>query len=179
VAAGALHGGRTQAQRNRALAAFRDGSVPVLVATDVAARGIHVDDVSLVLHVDPPQDSKDYLHRSGRTARAGESGVVVLLTTPNEERQVRRLLTEAGVTPEHRDARVGDATVVDITGAREPSGVPVVEPHAGKAKPVKVGAAGRPARSRQNGNGGRARSTSGATRHPQHAERRPRRARAN
>src|SRR5207302_2971190 len=97
VAAGALHGGRTQAQRNRALAAFRDGSVPVLVATDVAARGIHVDDVSLVLHVDPPQDGKDYLHRSGRTARAGESGVVVMLATPQDERAVRKLLQDAAV----------------------------------------------------------------------------------
>ncbi|MDT4933120.1 MAG: hypothetical protein QOK11_1012, partial [Pseudonocardiales bacterium] len=117
VAAGALHGGRTQAQRNKALSAFKDGSVPVLVATDVAARGIHVDDVSLVLHVDPPQDGKDYLHRSGRTARAGESGVVVLLTTPTEERAVRKLLIEAGVRPEQRDAEAGDPAVVAVTGA--------------------------------------------------------------
>ncbi|MDP9091779.1 MAG: DEAD/DEAH box helicase, partial [Actinomycetota bacterium] len=128
VGAGALHGGRTQAQRNKALAAFRDGSVPVLVATDVAARGIHVDDVSLVLHVDPPQDGKDYLHRSGRTARAGESGVVVLLTTPAEERAVRKMLAEAGVRPEQRDAVAGDPKVAAVTGARQPSGVPVAEP---------------------------------------------------
>ena len=118
VTAGALHGGRTQAQRTRALTAFKDGSVPVLVATDVAARGIHVDDVSLVLHVDPPQDAKDYLHRSGRTARAGDSGTVVLLSTPAEERTVRRMLNTAGVTPMQRDATAGDPAVAAVTGAR-------------------------------------------------------------
>jgi superfamily II DNA/RNA helicase len=128
VAAAPLHGGRTQPQRTKALTAFKDGSVPVLVATDVAARGIHVDDVSLVLHVDPPADPKDYLHRSGRTARAGESGVVVLLTTPAEERDVRKMLTAAGVVPQHRDALAGDAAVAAITGARTPSGEPIVAP---------------------------------------------------
>ena len=127
VSAGALHGGRSQSQRNRALDAFKDGSVPVLVATDVAARGIHVDDVSLVLHVDPPQDGKDYLHRSGRTARAGESGVVVLLTTPAEERDVRRMLGQAGVRPDQRDVAPGDAALASLTGARSPSGVPLVQ----------------------------------------------------
>ena len=125
VNAGALHGGRAQAQRNRALAAFRDGAVPVLVATDVAARGIHVDDVSLVLHVDPPQDGKNYLHRSGRTARAGESGVVVLLATPAEERAVRRLLADAGVRPQQQDVAPGDSHVASVTGARRPHGIPV------------------------------------------------------
>ena len=77
VMAGALHGGLTQGARARILAAFKSGEVPVLVATDVAARGIHVDDVSLVLQVDPPKTHKDYLHRAGRTARAGEEGAVV------------------------------------------------------------------------------------------------------
>ncbi|HSY15725.1 MAG TPA: DEAD/DEAH box helicase [Jatrophihabitantaceae bacterium] len=126
VAAGALHGGRSQSQRTRALTAFKDGSVPVLVATDVAARGIHVDDVSLVLHVDPPQDGKDYLHRSGRTARAGESGTVVLLTTSAEERAVRKMLGEAGVRPDQRDVAPGDQAVASITGARRPSGTAIV-----------------------------------------------------
>src|SRR5207249_133655 len=95
IPAGALHGGRTQAQRTRALEAFRSGSVPVLVATDVAARGIHVDDISLVLHVDPPQDGKDYVHRSGRTARAGESGTVIMLATPKDEKVARTVLAQA------------------------------------------------------------------------------------
>ena len=180
VAAGALHGGRTQAQRNKALSAFKDGSVPVLVATDVAARGIHVDDVSLVLHVDPPQDGKDYLHRSGRTARAGESGVVVLLTTPTEERAVRKLLIEAGVRPEQRDAEAGDPAVVAVTGARRPSGVAVAEPRSEKPKGPRVEFGARPERARQGGaRGARRRPGAGAstTRHPQHAERRPRPAR--
>jgi superfamily II DNA/RNA helicase len=126
VGAVALHGGLTQAQRTRALEAFRAGSSPVLVATDVAARGIHVDGVSLVLHVDPPNDAKDYLHRSGRTARAGASGTVVLLATPKEERAARSMLGKAGVSAEQRDVTAGDDTVVRTTGARTPSGVPVV-----------------------------------------------------
>ncbi|MDT4891003.1 MAG: hypothetical protein QOE97_38 [Pseudonocardiales bacterium] len=171
VSAGALHGGRTQAQRNKALTAFKDGSVPVLVATDVAARGIHVDDVSLVLHVDPPQDAKDYLHRSGRTARAGQSGTVVLLTTPDEERSVRRMLTTAGVSPDQRDVVAGDVHVATITGARAPSGEPVVAPPAAPARASQGGAAHnrprRPSAPRQG------------ARHPQTGERRPRRARTH
>lgn len=128
VPASALHGGRSQAQRTQALNGFKNGSVSALVATDVAARGIHVDDVSLVLHVDPPADSKDYLHRSGRTARAGESGMVVSIVTPNEERAVRSLMTGAGVQPEQRDTLPGDAAMRALTGARLPSGVPIVQP---------------------------------------------------
>jgi superfamily II DNA/RNA helicase len=171
VAAGALHGGRTQAQRNKALTAFKDGSVPVLVATDVAARGIHVDDVSLVLHVDPPQDAKDYLHRSGRTARAGRSGTVVLLTTPDEERSVRRMLSTAGVSPEQRDALAGDAHVVTVTGARTPSGTPVVAP---PPAPVRT-SPGTSAHRRPR----RPSAPRQAARHPQAGERRPRRARSS
>ncbi|GAB2457331.1 DEAD/DEAH box helicase [Jatrophihabitans fulvus] len=128
VAAGVLHGGRSQSQRTRALEAFKDGSVPVLVATDVAARGIHVDDVSLVLHIDPPADPKDYLHRSGRTARAGESGTVVVLATPDTERDVRTMLAAAGVEAEQRDADAANPEVARVTGARAPSGVPIPKP---------------------------------------------------
>ena len=92
VMAGSLHGGLTQGARARILAAFKDGTVPVLVATDVAARGIHVDDVTLVLQVDPPRDSKDYLHRAGRTARAGQEGVVATVVLPHQQRSTERLL---------------------------------------------------------------------------------------
>jgi superfamily II DNA/RNA helicase len=127
VAASALHGGRTQAQRNKALSGFKDGTVSVLVATDVAARGIHVDDVSLVVHVDPPADSKDYLHRSGRTARAGESGMVITMVTPADERAVRSLMSGAGVTPAQLDTRPGDPALFTLTGARQPSGVPIID----------------------------------------------------
>ena len=85
--AGAIHGNLAQNARQRALDAFAAGRTRVLVATDVAARGIHVDDVDLVVHYDPPADHKDYLHRSGRTARAGASGIVLSLLLPD---QVRR-----------------------------------------------------------------------------------------
>jgi hypothetical protein len=99
VAAGALHGGKAQNARNRAIAEFKEGRTPVLVATDVAARGIHIDDVSLVVHVDPPADPKDYLHRAGRTARAGESGTVVTMVTQPERREVDRLTRSPGCAP--------------------------------------------------------------------------------
>ena len=97
VLAGALHGGLAQGLRTRILAAFRDGTLPTLVATDVAARGIHVDDVGLVLQVDPPHGSKEYLHRAGRTARAGGKGQVITLVLPHQRREVTRLLDRAGV----------------------------------------------------------------------------------
>ncbi|MPY78169.1 MAG: DEAD/DEAH box helicase [Actinophytocola sp.] len=131
VPAASLHGGKTQGQRNRVLADFKDGRSNALVATDVAARGIHVDDVSLVLHVDPPNDSKDYLHRAGRTARAGAEGTVVMLITPDQRRTVRRLTDRAGVTPTTTQVRPGDAELARITGARQPSEEPVVEPQPG------------------------------------------------
>ena len=92
VEAASIHGDLRQSQREKALADFSEGKLAVLVATDVAARGIHVDDVNVVIHYDPPEDHKAYLHRSGRTARAGESGVVVTLVLWNEELEVKRLL---------------------------------------------------------------------------------------
>jgi superfamily II DNA/RNA helicase len=128
VMAGALHGGKAQNARNRAIAEFKDGRTPVLVATDVAARGIHIDDVSLVVHVDPPADPKDYLHRAGRTARAGDSGTVVTLVTPAERRDVERMMRLAGVRAEQTAVTAGDSELARITGARPPSGVPIVTP---------------------------------------------------
>ncbi|RLK62075.1 DEAD/DEAH box helicase [Actinokineospora cianjurensis] len=142
VRAGALHGGKTQGARNRVLSQFRDGDMPVLVATDVAARGIHVDGVSLVVHVDPPADPKDYLHRAGRTARAGEAGTVVTVVTHDQRRTVVRLTDRAGVKPEHTKVRPGDADLIRITGARVPSGEPVIE----KPMPVRAPRAGHTAR---------------------------------
>jgi superfamily II DNA/RNA helicase len=124
VLAAALHGGLTQSARNRVMGAFRDGTLPVLVATDVAARGIHVDDVEVVLQVDPPADHKDYLHRSGRTARAGEEGTVVTLALPHQRRTMERQLREAGVDIRVVPAAPGDA-VLKAAGASEPTGVPV------------------------------------------------------
>ena len=92
-----LHGNLSQPQRDRNLAAFGAGDVKVLVATDVAARGVHVDDVELVVHVDPPTEHKAYLHRSGRTARAGSEGDVVTLVLPAQEKDVAQLLRKAGI----------------------------------------------------------------------------------
>ncbi len=99
----------------------------MLVATDVAARGIHVDGISLVVHVDPPKDPKDYLHRAGRTARAGESGAVVTLVLPKQRRSTQPMMGKAGVAPAEVRVRLGDEKLAEITGAREPSGVPVVD----------------------------------------------------
>ncbi|MFJ2747087.1 DEAD/DEAH box helicase [Streptomyces sp. NPDC087297] len=125
VRAAALHGGKSQPQRTRTLARFKTGHVTVLVATNVAARGIHVDNLDLVVNVDPPTDPKDYLHRGGRTARAGESGSVVTLVTPNQRREMARLMQAAGITPLTTQVRSGDEALNRITGAQAPSGIPV------------------------------------------------------
>ncbi|BBC34977.1 ATP-dependent RNA helicase [Streptomyces graminofaciens] len=126
VRAAALHGGRSQPQRTRTLAQFKNGQVTALIATNVAARGIHVDSLDLVVNVDPPVDHKDYLHRGGRTARAGESGSVVTLVTPDQRREMTRLMATAGINPRVTPIRSGEAELSRITGARTPSGVPVV-----------------------------------------------------
>jgi superfamily II DNA/RNA helicase len=125
VRAAALHGGRSQAQRTRTLEQFKTGHVNVLVATNVAARGIHVDDLDLVVNVDPPADHKDYLHRGGRTARAGKSGSVVTLVLPNQRRDMTRLLADASITAQTTQVRSGEAELSRITGAQTPSGRPV------------------------------------------------------
>jgi superfamily II DNA/RNA helicase len=117
----ALHGGMTQGARTRTLADFKDGYVNVLVATDVAARGIHVDGIDLVLNVDPAGDHKDYLHRAGRTARAGRTGTVVSLALPHQRRQIFRLMEDAGVDATRhiiQGAGAFDPEVAEITGAR-------------------------------------------------------------
>ncbi|GAA3228397.1 DEAD/DEAH box helicase [Streptomyces thermocoprophilus] len=121
VKAEALHGGMTQGARTRTLADFKDGYVNVLVATDVAARGIHVDGIDLVLNVDPAGDHKDYLHRAGRTARAGRTGTVVSLSLPHQRRQIFRLMEDAGVDAARHIIQGGaafDPEVAEITGAR-------------------------------------------------------------
>lgn len=97
VRAVTMHGGRTQKQRSRALDAFTAGRANALIATDVAARGIHVDDVTMVIHFDPAQDSKDYVHRSGRTARAGAGGTVVSMVMPDQRKTVDRMQKELGM----------------------------------------------------------------------------------
>src|SRR4051812_38870261 len=117
IRAEAIHGGMPQGARRRALEAFTDARSPVLVATDVAARGIHVDDVSLVLHYDPPADAKTYLHRSGRTARAGAGGVVVSLLLPDQVGQAKRRFRSAKVDPDVSRIRPGDAPITELVAS--------------------------------------------------------------
>ena len=125
VHAAALHSGKSQPQRTRTLAQFKDGQVTVLVATNVAARGLHIDDLDLVVNVDPPTDPKDYLHRAGRTARAGESGKVVTMVLSGQRRETSRVMAEAGIEPTVTKVRSGEAELSRITGAKAPSGTPL------------------------------------------------------
>ncbi len=125
VPVGALHGGKSQSQRTRILEAFKAGRTTALIATDVAARGIHVDDVSLVVHVDSPESHKANLHRAGRTARAGAEGVVVTLATHSQRRSVHGMTAKAGITLKESKVRPMDANLVSITGAVEPSGIAI------------------------------------------------------
>lgn len=128
VAVGALHGGKSQAVRTRTLALFKESANAALVATDVAARGIHVDGISLVVHVDTPTDHKDYLHRAGRTARAGEAGTVVTIATTKQQKSIGGLTSRAGVTPKFVGVTPLSTELMRITGAQEPSGVPYIVP---------------------------------------------------
>ncbi|MEU4829012.1 DEAD/DEAH box helicase [Actinomadura sp. NPDC023710] len=152
VRAAALHGGKSQPQRNRTLEQFRNGDVSVLVATNVAARGIHVDGLDLVVNVDPPNDHKDYLHRGGRTARAGESGTVVTLVLPRQRREMDRMMVTAGITPRSARVRSGDPELNRITGARPPSGIPITmsAPASEGRRDSGAGRNRRPARNRRS-----------------------------
>ena len=116
VSAAAIHGDLRQNHREKALNDFGDGKLSVLVATDVAARGIHVDDVQVVIHYDPPSDHKTYLHRSGRTARAGSKGLVVTLAMWNEELEVRRLQKRIGLDLPVVEMFSNDERLADLAG---------------------------------------------------------------
>lgn len=124
VYAGALHSGKSQAVRNRTLETFKYRDSAVLVATDIAARGIHVDGIDLVVHVDVPADHKDYVHRSGRTARAGEVGTVVTLATKGQQKTITNITNKAGITATFMSVKPLDEQLVAITGAQKPSGIP-------------------------------------------------------
>ena len=113
-----LHGNLSQGARDRNLAAFGSGSVRVLVATDVAARGVHVDDVELVVHVDPPVEHKAYLHRSGRTARAGSAGDVVTLVLPEQRRDTTQLFRKASITAQPQHVTAHSPEVSALVGER-------------------------------------------------------------
>ena len=152
-----LHGNLSQGARERNLSAFTDGSTRVLVATDIAARGIHVDDVALVVHVDPPTEHKAYLHRSGRTARAGAGGTVVTIATPDQAGEVRTLAKQAGIRPTTVPVRPGSAEITALTGPAaayvEPA--PVVE-----QPQQRGGGGGRRGGGAGDGGGGQARAAS-------------------
>ncbi len=148
-----LHGNLSQAARQRNLSAFSDGHARVLVATDIAARGIHVDDVALVVHIDPPAEHKAYLHRSGRTARAGASGVVVTIATPDQRRDVADLMRRAAISPALRTVRSGDPLIAELVG---PSAPRVVVAPAASADDARGGRSG-------SGGSGSGRTASGRT----------------
>jgi len=111
-----LHGNLSQPARERNLEAFSSGAVRVLVATDIAARGIHVDDIELVVHVDPPAEHKAYLHRSGRTARAGSGGDVVTVMLPEQAGDVRQLTRQAKISVQPQSVRPGSRIVAELVG---------------------------------------------------------------
>jgi superfamily II DNA/RNA helicase len=138
-----LHGNLSQPQRDRNLAAFGDGSVKVLVATDVAARGVHVDDVELVIHVDPPMEHKAYLHRSGRTARAGSEGDVVTVCLPAQKQDLKTLLRKAAITVTPQRVTATSPAVAELVGEV----APFVKPQPKSAHPQ--GGGGRPVRQAQ------------------------------
>ena len=144
IHAAGLHGDKGQGARTRAIEAFTDGSLPVLVATDIAARGIDIGGVSLVVHVDPPAEHKAYLHRAGRTARAGHGGRVVTCVMADQIDEVRALCKKAGVRAEEVEVSATSPDLAKITGAREVSGAPLPpfgqQPKAAKAEAGKAGA---------------------------------------
>ncbi|MCU0301697.1 MAG: DEAD/DEAH box helicase [Candidatus Nanopelagicales bacterium] len=143
-----LHGNLSQNARERNLAAFAAGEVNVLVATDIAARGIHVDEVALVVHVDPPAEHKAYLHRSGRTARAGAAGAVVTVSTPETRGDVRTMMRMARIRPTTAAVAPGDAAIQALTGPWAPRVTPAPAP----------GTAGAPRSGRSGGASGSGRS---------------------
>jgi superfamily II DNA/RNA helicase len=167
VEAAAIHGNLNQNQRERALAGFAAGQPRVLVATDVAARGLHIDDVGLVVHYDPPNDHKDYLHRSGRTARAGASGLVVSLADEMQATSVSKLHQAAGVTARRDRVATGHEVIRDIAGSGtpiefpEPSAQELAAAASRAARAERPGGGRRPERRDQPSRGDRPRAGSG------------------
>ncbi|MBX7451539.1 DEAD/DEAH box helicase [Mycolicibacterium sp. 3033] len=149
-----LHGNLSQPARDRNLAAFSSGSARVLVATDIAARGVHVDGVELVVHVDPPMEHKAYLHRSGRTARAGSDGDVVTVVLPEQRRDTQHLLRKAGISVRPQEVTAESAQVQALVGDIAPLRAPAPNP-----APAAKNSSGAPRTSgpRRNGGGRRRR----------------------
>ena len=161
-----LHGNLSQPARDRNLAAFSAGEARVLVATDIAARGVHVDAVELVVHVDPPTEHKAYLHRSGRTARAGNVGDVVTVVLPEQRKDLQVLMRRAGINVRPQEVAAHSAPVTALVGdvAQYQAPAPRNAP-AANAAIAKTGGSRR--RRRAGGN-----ASSGHTQHRNHAGRR-------
>ena len=174
-----LHGNLSQTVRTKNLEAFASGEVLVMVATDIAARGIHVDDIELVVHVDPPAEHKAFLHRSGRTARAGASGTVVTVMTPDQKSDVDVLTRRAGIKPQRTNVQPNHPLVAELTGPLAPKRMRAIpepqpqpqgrprtpKPSHGKPRPAGQGGAGRRGGSKsQAGSGRTSGSRSGASR---------------
>ena len=153
MAAGVLHGNLAQNARQRALDAFAAGRSRVLVATDVAARGIHVDDVDLVVHYDPPADHKDYLHRSGRTARAGAPGTVLSLLLPEQVREAGRMHERAGLAVTATPVAPGHDAVAELGRSGEPVVVREAPERPARTDRPAAGRSGRTRRPRQRAAG--------------------------
>lgn len=156
-----LHGNLSQPARDRNLAAFSAGEARVLVATDIAARGVHVDDVELVVHVDPPVEHKAYLHRSGRTARAGNSGDVVTIVLPEQRRDTQTLLRRAGISVAPQNVTHDSPSVHALVGETAPYQAPAPRP-AAQAPGSHTGGRRQPARNGRPSNGSGAPGASGA-----------------
>lgn len=174
INAAGLHGDKGQGSRTNALAGFSDGSVPVLVATDIAARGIDIGDVDLVVHVDPPAEHKAYLHRAGRTARAGALGCVVTLVTDDQMKEVDNLLKKAGVSASAFSINESSQDLIRITGAKEPLGSPL-PPFGAQQQPKKSDTARQTSSRRGSSGRNRGRNRSGEEESPQRNQRSGRR----
>jgi superfamily II DNA/RNA helicase len=151
IPAAQLHGNLAQGARVRNLASFASGTVRVMVATDIAARGIHVEGIDLVIHADPPTEHKAYLHRSGRTARAGAGGVVITLQTPAQTGDVRMLMRRAGVKPAAVAVEPRSALLRSIAGPPAPRIAPVVTAAAPERATTAPRPSGRGAAARSGG----------------------------
>jgi superfamily II DNA/RNA helicase len=166
-----LHGNLSQNARERNLEAFSSGETRVLCATDIAARGIHVDDVAIVVHVDPPAEHKAYLHRSGRTARAGAGGIVVTIATPDQAGEVRTLARQARINPVVSTVRPGSPEIAELAGPAapyvEPAPAPAAQPQGqggGRRRRGGSGTAAAKPSTSQGSSGGR--SSSGRSQGP-------------
>jgi superfamily II DNA/RNA helicase len=145
-----LHGNLSQPARDRNLAAFSSGEALVLVATDIAARGVHVDGIELVVHIDPPAEHKAYLHRSGRTARAGNAGDVVTVVLPEQRKDTQVLLRRAGISVTPQEVTAESAAVQAVAGERAPHRAPAPKTTAPKAPAQKATTQSRPSQGRRS-----------------------------